>query len=120
MKQEDASCIAEIWRNGLEKMAKSYGLIVMMQLIMGYAIKQCIKQCGSEAMKPEGNLVPQGINLVDAWMENDNQIMLVATNDMGVIIGCIGVKLGFDMKQQQPGSTIASVWTMSVAETWWR
>jgi GNAT superfamily N-acetyltransferase len=115
MKQVDASQVAEIWRNGLAQTAGSYGLVPM-RLIMGYAIEQY----GNEAMKPKGDVGPQGSNLIDAWMKNDDRTMLVATSYSGVIVGCIGVKIGFDMKQQQPGSTVASVWRMSVAETWRR
>ncbi len=116
MTREDAPFVASLWRHGLAQTAESYNFVVL-KTVMGHFLEQY----GENAMKPEGDVGPEGRNLVDAWMNQNDRIMLVAMDastevDSLVIVGCIGVKVGKDMTKQEPGSTVASVWRMSVEE----
>lgn len=118
MTREDAPYVAEIWKLGLAQTSQSYNF-VLLKTLMGYALEHY----GQHAMTPEGDVGPEGKNLVDAWMNQNDRTMLVATDASteGLhTVGCIGVKIGKDMTKQETGSTVASVWRMSVAEAFRR
>jgi GNAT superfamily N-acetyltransferase len=116
MARDDAPHVGEIWRRGLVQTAESYNFAVM-KTILGYALDRY----GQHAMTPEGDVGPGGRNLVHAWMNQNDRTMLVATDSSeGLIVGCIGVKVGKDMTKQETGSTVASVWRMSVEESFRR
>lgn len=117
MCEKDAPQVAEIWRRGLAQTAESHSL--PLRPIMRFALEQY----GENAMTPQGDVGPEGINLVDAWISKIDRTMLVAScdddsnNNTMSIIGCIGVKVGKDMEEEEPDSTVASIWRMSVAES---
>jgi len=112
MHEMDAPQVAQIWRDGLEQTAESY---VLLKPLMGYLLHKY----GDNAMTLEGDVGPQGRNLVDAWISKKDCTMLVACDNAQKqkCIGCIGVKVGKDMKQPESGSTVASVWRMSVEKS---
>lgn len=111
MNENDAPAVASIWRRGLRQTAESY---VVLKPLMGYALEKY----GDEALSEIGDVGPEGRNLVNTWVsKKDDRTMLVAESDNNVIVGCIGVKIGKDMEKEEPGSTVASVWRMSVEES---
>ena len=109
MIEKDAPKVAEIWRNGLKQTAESY---FVLKPLMEYLLAKY----SEDAMKPEGDIGPEGNNLLDIWLSKSDRTMLVACQD-NKCIGCIGVKVGEDMNKQEPGSTLGSVWRMSVEES---
>lgn len=117
MNAKDAAAVAKIWRDGLSQTADSHGFVL--KPIMRYSLEHY----GNEAMKTAGDVGPEGVNLVERWMAKVDRTMLVACcvdSDDGSeskCIGCIGVKIGGDMEKEEPGSTVASVWRMSVEES---
>lgn len=114
MKQEDAPSVAEIWRQGLSQTAESHGLF------LGPLMQLSLAKYGQDAMKPTGDVGPNGMNLAKTWLAKDDRSMFVAAcnsdDEHHQIVGCIGVKVGQDMEKKEPNSTIASVWRMSVDE----
>jgi GNAT superfamily N-acetyltransferase len=83
--------------------------------LMGYSLERY----GNEALAENGDVGPEGKHLFKTWMspDKDDRTMLVAESDENVIVGCIGVKIGKDMEKEEPGSTVASIWRMSVEES---
>jgi hypothetical protein len=75
MARDDAPHVGEIWRRGLAQTAESYNF-AMMKTILGYALDRY----GQHAMTREGDVGPGGRNLVDAWMNQNDRTMLVATD----------------------------------------
>lgn len=77
------------------------------------------------ATSNEGDVGPDGSNLVKHWMNKSDRVMLVAeciqdvticgrTTKQHIIVGCCGVKIGTFESEVGPESDIGSVWRVSV------
>ena len=109
----DSAAVAAIWVDGLRQTVDSNG--GPMFLLMGQAMAHLERT----ATAPDGDVGPDGSNLESHWLHRDDRRMLVAaTADHDVVVGCCGVIRGTDEKRSAPaGCDACSVWRVSVAAT---
>jgi GNAT superfamily N-acetyltransferase len=74
-----------------------------------------MKKYGDHAMLPDGDVGPDGENLISNWISKEDRIMFVALQGLKCV-GCVGVKVGTDIEKQESGSVVASIWRLSVDE----
>mmetsp|Transcript_7887 Transcript_7887/g.12331 ORF Transcript_7887/g.12331 Transcript_7887/m.12331 type:complete len:213 (-) Transcript_7887:146-784(-) len=109
MKSEDAAAIAEIWAEGVIQAADTAPFYFKQQVLQDF------KKYRDEALTYDGDVGPQGVNLLEHW-EEEGRVMFVAfpEDNPGKLIGCVGVQLGCDERIVDLESTIASIWKISV------
>jgi ribosomal protein S18 acetylase RimI-like enzyme len=109
MKAGDEASIAEIWRQGLKQTADANWIVI--RPIMRYKMEEY----GNNSLSETGDMGPKGCKLLEAWSRNDRAMLVACSaDDSSQIVGVVGVKKGASHDQDEPDSTIASIWKMSV------
>lgn len=83
--------VARIWKSGLQQTVDASNWF--WRPMMSYAMHNlALKACSAD-----GDIGPDGINLLENWANKSDRVMFVAVND-GVVIGVCGAKRGIDEK----------------------
>jgi len=132
MEERDAPVVAKLWRNGLQQTVEacpSWWLRQSLAVFMAFY--------GHKAMQKDGggDIGPEGMYLMAHWNDKNKKeskksslrrmfvAELIKNNDgeesenrerCCVVVGCIGVKKGFEFDKDEPESSLASIWRMSV------
>lgn len=109
MKAGDEATIAHIWHKGLRQTADANWIV------MWPILRYKMEEYGNKAFSETGDMGPEGCKLLELWSRND-RAMLVAcsTDDPNQVVGVVGVKKGASDDHDEPDSTVASIWKMSV------
>lgn len=122
----DASHICQIWCDGLDQTTEA-----CQWNISKYLVGHMMDKLREHATSNEGDVGPNGLNLVKHWMDKSDRVMLVAecTDDVNdgdttstisttkpqqIVVGCCGVKIGTSESEVGPESDVGSVWRVSV------
>ena len=117
----DAPHICQIWCDGLDQTTEA-----CQWNISKYLVSHMMNKLKEHATSNEGDVGPDGSNLVKHWMDKPDRIMLVAecTDDVNDgdkdvidkrrIVGCCGVKAGTSESEVCPETDVGSVWRVSV------
>ena len=115
----DAPHICQIWCDGLDQTTEA-----CKWNISKYLVSHMMDKLKEHATSAEGDVGPDGSNLVKHWMDKSDRLMLVAecngyaTSTISTtkqqIVGCCGVKVGTSESDEGPESDIGSVWRVSV------
>jgi ribosomal protein S18 acetylase RimI-like enzyme len=111
MKKEDEATVAELWLEGLSQTSEASSVLVRS------FVASKMKGYGEYATSQEGDVGPNGCKLMDSWGVKDDRIMLVACleEEPEKVVGSVGVKKGLAHDVQEPDSSQASIWRMSVS-----
>mmetsp|Transcript_11324 Transcript_11324/g.17466 ORF Transcript_11324/g.17466 Transcript_11324/m.17466 type:complete len:231 (-) Transcript_11324:232-924(-) len=112
MKSEDASAIAEIWAEGVLQIAET------VPFYFKGPVLQEAKKCRDGALMYDGDVGPQGVNLLEYWKE-EGRVMFVAVfeDNPAKVVGCVGVQLGCKPDEIDTKSEIGSIWKLSVDQS---
>jgi ribosomal protein S18 acetylase RimI-like enzyme len=109
MKAGDEATVADIWHQGLRQTADANWIVIWP--IMQYKMKEY----GNEALSEKGDMGPKGNKLLEVWSRKDRAMLVASLADNpNHIVGVVGVKKGASQDQDEPDSTVASIWKMSV------
>jgi len=116
MVSSDASHICQLWCDGLDQTSEA-----CQWNISKYLVSKMMMKLKEHATSNEGDVGPDGSNLVKHWMDKSDRVMLVAEctqddndGDTTQIVGCCGVKIGTSESDVSPESDVGSVWRVSV------
>lgn len=115
LRESDAPAVCKIWCDGLRQTTQH----AIPWFLRPFAIQK-MNEMRDAAIGTDGDVGPNGANLIKMYSEKKDRKMFVAceTNESSeVIIGCCVVKKGMDEDKEQPDSKIASIWRMSVDES---
>ena len=114
--ESDAPSVCAIWCNGLSQTTE-------------YAIPWFLRPFATQKMNEmrdvatarDGDVGPNGANLMKMYgSQNDRQMFVACKKDASseVVLGCCAVKRGMDEHKEEPECDIASIWRMSVDESY--
>eukprot|EP00747_Dinoflagellata_sp_TGD_P047152 gnl/TRDRNA2_/TRDRNA2_144841_c0_seq1.p1 gnl/TRDRNA2_/TRDRNA2_144841_c0~~gnl/TRDRNA2_/TRDRNA2_144841_c0_seq1.p1 ORF type:complete len:184 (+),score=31.74 gnl/TRDRNA2_/TRDRNA2_144841_c0_seq1:45-596(+) len=108
-KEADGPAVAEIWISGLQQtLDESNGLMKLL-------FRQTMPTLVSKATGPEGDIGPDGANLLSHWSGDDRCLFVATSSDK--VVGCCGVKRGYrEGEVADTSEACSSVWRVSVAE----
>lgn len=124
MISNDAPHICRIWCDGLEQTTEA-----CQWRITKYLVSHMMNKLQEHATSNDGDVGPDGSNLVKHWMNKSDRLMLVAectynndgddgdtsdTIEQKRIVGCCGVKIGTSESDLGPETDVGSVWRVSV------
>ena len=112
MQPGDESAIADIWLRGLSQTSDaSY-------FFLRPILRSKMEELGKEALSETGDMGLMGSKLMEVW-SRPGRAMFVACpeTDPDRIVGVIGVKRGASAEDDDPDSTVASIWKMSVDDS---
>jgi len=108
LREADCSKAAEIWVSGLQQTVEASS--VLMRPLCRYAFRRL----ADKATAPDGDMGPNGSNLVSHWSGSDRYMMVAEL--AGEIVGVCGVKRGTEEdKEALPDCKDFSIWRLSVA-----
>lgn len=130
LRESDASAAAKIWRDGLSQTTRHAVPWIFRSLAAVRSLAdEKMGAMRDEVLSEDGDVGPDGANLVRTYREEDGRRMFVAcvpddgsggssSSSAGyVVVGCCGVKRGMDEYKSEPESNTASIWRMSVDES---
>ena len=106
----DAPAVCKIWCEGLNQTTQH----AIPWFLRPFATQK-MNEMRDIAIGPEGDVGPDGSNLVKMYDEKSDRQMFVACAE-NEVVGCCAVKKGMDEHKEEPESDIASIWRMSVDE----
>lgn len=115
LQEKDSPVVAKIWVNGLSQTIENWS--APWRPLLRWAFRKEAVNTTSE----DGDIGPNGANIMVKWMMAEDRTFLVADID-GTVGWCVGVRRGkghqsHDDTKNGKQSKIASIWRLSVAET---
>lgn len=108
----DENAVADIWFRGLSQTADANWFFLRPIL------RSKMDQYGKEALSETGDMGPMGSKLIESWSRPDRAMFVAClVSDPDSIVGVIGVKRGASATDEEPDSTLASIWKMSVDDS---
>jgi ribosomal protein S18 acetylase RimI-like enzyme len=117
----DAPAVARIWRSGLRQTYDSINDPAEQKMVKGF-----MKEYEQQAFAVEGDVGPNGCNLMGHWGDdgdsnNGCKRMLIAVNNHSdeAVLGCCGVKRGVSEGidiEDETATDVFSIWRLSVSE----
>jgi len=108
---QDAAAVAQIWKDGLQQTAEASPWWIRTKMVDG------MHKYGESALKEDGDVGPNGINLMPKWNAKATRRMFVAVLDDNNerVVGAVGVRKGYEENEEHdPDCKLASIWRMSV------
>lgn len=111
MLDRDVSTVCTLWVDGLGQTSEH--VLWPFRSIAANHMVEYAKHATSE----EGDVGPNGSNLMKYWGNKKDRCMLVAVllDDPETVVGSVAVKKGMEYADEEPESTIGSIWRMSVS-----
>ena len=114
--ETDAPSVCEIWCNGLSQTTQH-----AIPWFLRPIATQKMNEMRDAAIAQDGDVGPNGVNLINMYGSKSDRQMFVACENIAsseVVLGCCAVKKGMDEHKEEPESDIASIWRMSVDESY--
>lgn len=115
LRESDAPSVCKIWCNGLSQTTQH----AIPWFLRPFATQK-MNEMRDVAISNDGDVGPNGSNLIKMYGEKSDRQMFVACEQgvaPEVVLGCCAVKKGMDDHKEEHESDIASIWRMSVDES---
>lgn len=111
MEEKDAAAVCKLWVDGLAQTSENVFWPVRS------IPENHMKEYAKHATSSEGDVGPDGANLMGYWGNKTDRCMLVATltDDPETVVGSVAVKKGMEYSDEEPEATVGSIWRMSVS-----